>query len=987
MKLISCYIENFGTLSHYGLNFSEGLTVIKEANGFGKTTLAAFIRTMFYGMPRASKNLLKNDRKRYMPWQGGKFGGNLIFESNGKQFRIERFFGDTPNQDTFSIIDLKTKKKTSRFSQNVGQDLFELDSDSFERSTFMPQQYQETSLTTSSIQTKLSDLVQDTNDLNNFDKAVLALKAKRTSLRQYRGNAGSIDTAQENITRLKSELEQIDIHKSHLHDLLQEHDKHKLIMDQKQNDLSNIRSRITRTSEAEATRSHIRELRDLKKNEEKLNHQISALNEKYPQGLPSLQDIEDLETSSRKFDALLASKVNAHSVKEISDVVNRLKVKFKNGLPSDDSLTEYQQKYQDYVTTNTVLSQLGLNDEERDELTKLNNFFSVGIPTEDDLQKQEDNRVRLEKLRTQKEYQVLSSNEKKELVQLEQFFSNGVPEEATLIQHQENHQKTTELRQCNVQLVGNAQFLPAMEQSTITRKSSFGILSLVLGAVALAIGTIMFTRQMVLPGATLLATGVLLLAVAIFFIMTAAIKKEVASQVTGPKLSPEVKSQIQANEHTIQELDSQIESFVSRYSLEGLTKNQALSTIQSRKDSFLSLKTKSDEMIELSDGIDSQCSDLEQSLNNFLSLYYEQKSQHYKELDDLGEKLKTLTRLRRTEEEQNDRRDKIEIKAKEYENKIIEFLKPYYIEPVLPERFGSYLSDLGRDCTAYVQATQNLHEIEQAEQERNFQKDALLTHIAQTFEKFGIQVQPPFLDTVRNIRDAVLENEQLIPAFQENRDRLDQFVEKYGDLSDTQLPVIEEDLDSLKIEESNTIKEINCLTKEYGSRQQTIDKTQAIIDQLPSKEDDLDRWTQARDTDEQNCELLDATLEMLSEAKDNLSDNYLNEIERSFTRYAQELVSENLGEILLSPNLDIQLERYGVARDLAYFSVGYTNAVMLCMRLALIEALYKKETPMLILDDPFVNLDDEHTEKALSLLERLAKSQQIIYLVCNSSRC
>jgi len=151
MKLISCYIENFGTLSHYSLNFSEGLTVIKEANGFGKTTLAAFIRTMFYGMPRASKNLSKNDRKRYMPWQGGKFGGNLIFESNGKQYRIERFFGVTPNQDTFSIIDLKTKKKSSRFSLNVGQDLFEVDSDSFERTTFMPQQYQETSLTTSSL--------------------------------------------------------------------------------------------------------------------------------------------------------------------------------------------------------------------------------------------------------------------------------------------------------------------------------------------------------------------------------------------------------------------------------------------------------------------------------------------------------------------------------------------------------------------------------------------------------------------------------------------------------------------------------------------------------------------------------------------------------------------------------------------------------------------------------------------------------------------
>jgi len=813
------------------------------------------------------------------------------------------------------------------------------------------------------------------------------LKAKRTILRQYRGNAGRIDTAQANITRLKNELEQIEKHKSHLHELLQEHDKHKFIMDQKQNDLNNIRSRITRTSEAEATSSHIRELQDLKKEQEKLEQRISILKEKYPHGLPSLHDIEDLEISSRKFDALAASKVDAQSAKEIADIVNRLKVKFEIGLPSDESLKEYQKKHQEYLTITTVLSQLGLNDEERDELTKLRNLFSAGIPTEENLLKQKEARIRLEKLYTQKEYQVLSTNEKLELEQLELFFSKGVPEDVTLRQLQENNLKAAELRQSNVQLVGNANFLPVNEQPTVTRKSSFGVPSLIVGAVALVVGTVMLAKQMNMPGAIILAIGVILLAVAFYINVTTAVKKEIASQVTGPRLSPEAKSQIQVSEQMIKDLESQIESFVSQYSIEGQSTNQTLSTIQSRKDSLLSLKAKSDEIIKLNDEIDKECSILKQNLNDFLSPYYELKSQQYKELDELGENLKTYTRLRRSEEEQNDRREKIEKQVKEYENEIIEFLQPYYLESVLPERFGLCLSDLGRDCTAYMQTTQNLLKIEKAEQECNLQKDALLTHITQTFDKFGIRAHPPFSDIVRNIRDAVLEEEQLVPAIQENRDRVDLFIEKYGDKSQVHFPVIEEDLDSLKIEESNIIVEINRLTKEYGNRQQIIDKTQAIIDQLPSKEDDLDRWTQARDTDEQNCKLLDATLEMLSEAKDNLSDNYLNEIQRSFTRYAHELVAEDLGEILLSPNLDIQLERYGVARELAYFSVGYTNAVMLCMRLALIEALYKKETPMIILDDPFVNLDDEHTEKALSLLDRLAKSQQIVYLVCNSSRC
>ena len=81
MKLISLYIENFGGLSRYELDFAEGLTVIEAENGFGKTTLAEFIRAMFYGFPRKGKTLDKSRRQKYTPWNGGKFGGNLIFEA------------------------------------------------------------------------------------------------------------------------------------------------------------------------------------------------------------------------------------------------------------------------------------------------------------------------------------------------------------------------------------------------------------------------------------------------------------------------------------------------------------------------------------------------------------------------------------------------------------------------------------------------------------------------------------------------------------------------------------------------------------------------------------------------------------------------------------------------------------------------------------------------------------------------------------------
>ena len=65
---------------------------------------------------------------------------------------------------------------------------------------------------------------------------------------------------------------------------------------------------------------------------------------------------------------------------------------------------------------------------------------------------------------------------------------------------------------------------------------------------------------------------------------------------------------------------------------------------------------------------------------------------------------------------------------------------------------------------------------------------------------------------------------------------------------------------------------------------------------------------------------------------------------------------------------------------------GYKDLIHICMRFGLIEALFKNETPFVILDDPFVNLDEGKTSKALEVLNEFAKKYQVIYFVCNSSR-
>ena len=96
MILLQCIIENFGKLSDVSFDFSEGVNTFCEENGWGKSTLANFIRIMFFGFLNGNKqDKLVNERKRYFPWQSAKgvYGGSVKFETEGKSYQLNRVFG------------------------------------------------------------------------------------------------------------------------------------------------------------------------------------------------------------------------------------------------------------------------------------------------------------------------------------------------------------------------------------------------------------------------------------------------------------------------------------------------------------------------------------------------------------------------------------------------------------------------------------------------------------------------------------------------------------------------------------------------------------------------------------------------------------------------------------------------------------------------------------------------------------------------------
>ena len=210
MKLCELYIENFGKLSDYKYTFSHGLNVINEENGYGKTTLTAFIKSMLYGLEDTRRSKLdENDRKKYLPWQGGVCGGTLTYSVGERKYRIERTFAPKASDDTFALYDCASGNQIDFPKDTVlGEELFGINADGFERTVFLSERRLSVKNDNKTISAKLSDLVGCDGDVGELDNAIDALEERRKYYHK-KGGAGKISDVRDLIGQVDDGISEI----------------------------------------------------------------------------------------------------------------------------------------------------------------------------------------------------------------------------------------------------------------------------------------------------------------------------------------------------------------------------------------------------------------------------------------------------------------------------------------------------------------------------------------------------------------------------------------------------------------------------------------------------------------------------------------------------------------------------------------------------------------------------------------------------------
>ncbi len=311
MKLLSLHIDGFGKLSDLKYEFSDKLNVIEAENGFGKTTLAAFIKAMLYGLqsPNTRGKVSNNDRAHYSPWGGGPFGGSLDLETSKGRFRITRSFGSKSSADTFSLTDLDTGMSSRAYSENIGVELFGLDASSYEKSTYVPQA--ETELTMSSdISAKLTGLLQSSDDMSEYDNAVARLEDYMRRFKLLTGDKGLIqDTRREydECSAIITECERaLEISERCAADLkaLADEDAELTVK------MRELRIKIDEANRQKLIRTEFLVWRDYAKTAAERRQHLLKLQEQFKNGPPSASELGELSLLCTKYEAAIASSVS-----------------------------------------------------------------------------------------------------------------------------------------------------------------------------------------------------------------------------------------------------------------------------------------------------------------------------------------------------------------------------------------------------------------------------------------------------------------------------------------------------------------------------------------------------------------------------------------------------------------------------------------------------------------------------------------------------
>ncbi len=180
MIIENLHIDSFGRLRGFQLNLNPGLNILEGDNESGKSTVAAFIKFMFYGLPA-------RERASAASWDNGRAAGSLTLNTGSRRFRIERSLqattdgsGKTGWHESVQMVDLSNNMPCHK-GESPGQLFFGVDADLFASTAFISQEGG-TGIGGAKVSEGIENILFSADEAVNTQKALERLDAARILL-------------------------------------------------------------------------------------------------------------------------------------------------------------------------------------------------------------------------------------------------------------------------------------------------------------------------------------------------------------------------------------------------------------------------------------------------------------------------------------------------------------------------------------------------------------------------------------------------------------------------------------------------------------------------------------------------------------------------------------------------------------------------------------------------------------------------------------
>lgn len=898
MRLISCHIENFGKLHDLTMDFEDGCNVILQENGWGKSTLAAFIKVMLYGFEEEkSRDGLKNERKRYRPWQGGVYGGRLEFEAEGKRYIAARTFGTKEKEDTFSLREKDTNLESRAYSANLGEELFSLDCGSFCRTVFVSQNDCET-FATDSVNAKIGNLAEDTDDINNYENVNQRFVNLLNQMSPGR-KTGSLYKKKEEIVQLELSVRASGDVEHAIEEIggrLREKLAEQQTLKEEQAQLLKKQREIGAFKDIQAKQEKYKELC-----REYGERKAEAEEEKkyFPGRVPDAEELEGIIALGTGLPAAQESaRIYGMSEEERSRLA-QLAERFRGKESVPDELREWEEKERRLGALKVTLAESSLDPKDAERLEDYNKRFAGGVPQIETLEK------------------VISD-------------WNGSAEKKSVLGQKKLNYETW-------------QRVAASGADRADRRAGGG--ESFSGGFFLAMGTILILAGILLATVHVGAALPQPAAAAALGLLGAAgiVAGVIQRRRSAARKGAEASEALQANDG-LQQMQREIleeEAFIGKVDRDTRRFLAEYGIVCDRDEEILD-----------------SLYGLKSDIRDYITLSQRSRDAELAEARDSYRKLSAQIR---------------------------DFLKGYYPEdPVEEAEYSRRLAELSEECSAYIRLREkNENYLKAKEALEGIQKE-LLEFLESILLPPQQDLQAQLLEIQRHCHSLQvcgreLENvEKRKEAFEVSED-----VEKIMKIAPAGGA---EDLQDINVRLEEIAERLEKILSYIADYNRQADDLREAADRAA---EDFDRLTQLKEEyrlEREKYELLKRTRELLEQAKLSFTAKYTEPIRQSLAKYYELLTKDGAGSLHVDANADITVDEQGMQREPRFFSTGYRDLFGVCMRMALIDAMYPEEKPFVVLDDPFANLDAGKLAGAMEFLNRIGGEYQVLYFTCHHSR-